>query len=183
MKVGILGSGDVGKALGRGFVKYGHEVKIGSREPAKLADWVKEVGARGSAGSFAEAAGFGEVIVLATAWSGTQAALELAGAAAFAGKVVIDATNPLDFSHGMPPRLALGHGDSGGEQVQRWLPGARVVKAFNSVGNALMVDPDLPGGPPDMFIAGDDAEAKRVVTGILTQFKWNTLDVGGIAGA
>jgi len=183
MKVGILGSGDVGKALGRGFVKYGHEVTIGTREPGKLADWQKEVGARGHAGSFADAAKFGEMIVLATLWTGTHPALEMAGLDHFKGKVVIDATNPLDFSHGMPPRLALGVTDSGGEQVQRWLAGARVVKAFNTVGNNLMVDPQLPGGPPDMFIAGNDAAAKKTVTDVLTQFKWNTIDVGGIEGA
>ncbi len=184
MKVGILGSGDVGKALGRGFVKHGHEVKIGTREPGKLAEWAKEVGARGSVGSFADAAKFGEVVILATLWTGTHPAIELAGAEHFKGKVVIDATNPLDFSHGMPPRLALGHTDSGGEQVQRWLPHAHVVKAFNTVGNAVMVDPEFPGGiKPDMFIAGNDAGAKQKVTEILTEFRWNTLDLGGIEGA
>src|SRR5207302_5011243 len=125
---------------------------------------------------------FGDLVVVATAWSGTENALQLAGADSFAGKVVIDATNPIDASHGMPPRLALGHTDSGGEQVQRWLPRARVVKAFNSVGNPHMFKPEFPGGPPDMFIAGNDAEAKKTVTEILTAFGWNTIDVGGIEG-
>src|SRR5882762_2045251 len=121
-KIGILGTGDVGRILAAGFVSRGHEVKIGSREPEgdKIQKWVKETGARASAGTFAEAATFGEIVVLATLWSGTQNAIRLAGPDAFAGKLVIDATNPLDFSHGMPPRLALGHTDSGGEQVQRW---------------------------------------------------------------
>ena len=97
--------------------------------------------------------------------------------------MVIDATNPLDFSGGMPPKLFVGHTDSLGERVQRWLPGAKVVKAFNTVGNAFFVHPDLPGGPPDMFIAGNDADAKQTVTGILKDFGWPTIDVGGIEGA
>jgi 8-hydroxy-5-deazaflavin:NADPH oxidoreductase len=183
MKIGILGSGDVARALGAGFAKHGHDIKLGTREPAKLADWTKQHGARASAGTFAETVAFGELIVLATLWTGTKSAIDLAGGAArFAGKTVIDATNPLDLSTGAP-RLALGHTDSGGEQVQRWLEGAHVVKAFNTVGNAHMVNPDFPGGPPDMFIAGNDDGAKRTVTGVLTQFGWNTIDVGGIDGA
>src|SRR5581483_10615974 len=185
LKIGVLGTGDVGQVLGGGFAGLGHDVKMGSREPGaeKVQAWVKKTGARASSGTFAEAAAFGELIVVATAWSGTKSALDLAGAESFAGKVVIDATNPLDMSHGMPPRLALGHTDSGGEQVQRWLPGARVVKAFNIVGNAHMVNPRFPGGPPTMFIAGNDADAKRTVTGVLDGFGWETIDIGNIDGA
>jgi predicted dinucleotide-binding enzyme len=108
----------------------------------------------------------------------------MAGPENLAGKVVIDVTNPLSFQEGAPPELAVGHTDSGGEQVARWLPGARVVKAFNIVGNPYMVDPDLPGGPPDMFIAGDDAEAKATVSEILESFGWPAaLDLGGMDGA
>jgi len=184
MKIGVLGTGDVGRVLGAAFARLGHDVKIGSREPNsdKLRAWLGETGPRASSGTFAEAAAFGDLVVLATLWSGTESALRLAGADRLAGKVVIDATNPLDFSQG-GPRLAIGHTDSGGEQVQRWLPASRVVKAFNTVGNAHMFKPDFPGGPPDMFIAGNDAGAKQTVTEILTAFGWNTIDVGGIEGA
>ncbi len=183
MKVGILGSGDVGKTLGAGFASLGHEAKIGSRDPGKLKEWVEKTGPQASAGTFAEAAEVGEVVVVATLWSGTKHAIQLAGPENFAGKVVIDATNPLLFDQPGGPRLALGNTDSGGEQVQRWLPAARVVKAFNTVGHAHMVHPDFPGGPPDMFICGNDEEAKKTVTGILKDFGWPAIDVGGIEGA
>lgn len=185
-KIGVLGTGDVGRVLGKGFVSRGHEVKLGSREAKneKSEAWVKENGARASAGTFADAARFGEILVLATAWPGTKNAIDMAGPDSFAGKLVIDATNPLDTSHGFPPRLALGHTDSGGEQVQRWLPKAHVVKCFNIVGNPYMVDPKLPGGPPDMWIAGNDEAAKKTVGEILHDFGWPPpIDTGGIEGA
>ena len=139
MRNGMLGSGVVGQALGRGLAALGHEVTMGTREPAgdKTRAGVEQAGGTASAGTFAEPATFAEIAFLATLWSGTESALRLAGATNLAGKVVVDATNPLDFGSGVPPRLALGHTDSGGEQVQRWLPEARVVKAFNIVGNAL----------------------------------------------
>ena len=163
MNVGILGSGDVGQALGNGFVSRGHSVKLGAREAGneKTAAWAAKHPGKGSAGTFREAAAFGEMLVLATHWSGTENALSLAGSENFKGKVVLDVTNPLVFEPGQPPRLALGHTDSGGEQVQRWLPEARVVKVFNSVGNAHMVDPKFPGGPPTMFLCGNDAFRAR----------------------
>jgi 8-hydroxy-5-deazaflavin:NADPH oxidoreductase len=169
-RVGILGTGDVGKALARGFASRGCEVQIGSRE--KKGEFV----------TFAEAAEFGELLVLALRWDGTENALKLAGPQRFAGKVVIDATNPLKYVPGVQFAQGLERGftDSGGEQVQRWLPDAKVVKAFNIVGNALMVDPKLPGGPPTMFIGGNDEGAKREVTDILTDFGWETIDLGGI---
>ncbi len=185
MKVGILGTGDVGQVLGAGLASLGHDVKMGSREPNadKVKTWVQKTGARASAGTFAQAAEFGELIVLATLWSGTENALKLARTENFKGKVVIDATNPLAFAPNAPPHLALGHTDSGGEQVQRWLAGARVVKAFNTVGNAHMVKPQFAGGPPDMFICGNDEAAKKTVTGILDAFGWAVIDIGGIGGA
>ena len=179
VKVGVLGSGDVGKVLAGGFLKLGHEVRIGSRSPEKLQEWAAGAGNGASTGTFAEAAKFGDIIVLATHGEGTQSAVELAGAANFDGKVVIDATNPLDFSSG-GPQLSIGFNDSLGERVQRWLPNARIVKAFNTVGNAHMIDPQFPGGPPTMFIAGNDADAKKLVTQVSEAWGWDVADLGGI---
>ncbi len=185
MKIGILGSGDVGKKLGSGFVSIGHEVMLGSRDPnsENVRSWIAANGKSASGGTFERTAAFGEVVVLATLWTGTENAIKLAGAKNFAGKVVIDATNPLVFEENKPPRLSLGFDDSAGEHVQRWLPGARVVKAFNIVGNQYMVHPQFECGPPDMFIAGDDEEAKKTVTAFLKQFGWSVIDIGGIDGA
>jgi predicted dinucleotide-binding enzyme len=182
MKIGILGTGAVGKALGKGFLALGHEVKLGGREAEneKAAAWVKENGARASAGTFADAAVFGALNVLATKGEANKAAIEQARPENLAGKVLIDATNPLDFAHGFPPSLAPAGNDSGGEQVQRLVPGAKVVKAFNIVGNALMFKPSFTGGPPDMFICGNDEGAKRQVTELLKEFGWPTTDIGGI---
>jgi len=182
MKVGILGTGDVGKALAAGFLAKGDEVKLGSREAGnpKLLEWVKQAGPKASGGTFADAAGWGEAIVLATLWSGTGNALQMAGPERLKGKVVMDATNPLVFTPNQPPALAIGHTDSGGEQVQRWLPGAKVVKVYNTVGNAHMVHPKFPGGPPDMFICGNDTAAKQTVSDICQAFGWPTIDCGGI---
>lgn len=183
MQIGILGSGDVAKSLGTGFAKLGHEVKLGSRDPQKLKPWVEAAGKKASAGSYEDTARFADIALVATLWSGTESALKLAGApATLAGKVVIDVTNPLSFETGKP-RLALGHTDSGGEQMQRWLPQSKVVKAFNTVGHAHMVNPQFPGGPPDMFLCGEDASAKQVVAGICKNFGWGVVDVGGIEGA
>jgi len=179
VKVGILGSGDVGKALARGFAGAGHQVMIGSRSPEKLAAFVNDTSGI-SSGTFEETAKFGDVLALALLGVATEEALRLAGPKNFEGKVVIDATNPLDFSGGMPPKLFVGHTDSLGERVQRWLPGARVVKAFNTVGNAFFVNPKLPGGPPDMFIGGNDAGAKKIVSQICEHWGWGVIDLGGI---
>jgi len=183
MKIGILGTGDVARAIGKGFITLGHEVKLGGRETQneKGAAWAKEMGAKASTGTFADAAAFGELVVLSTLGSAYEAVLKAAGPERLGGKVLIDTTNPLDFSKGMPPRLSVGHTDSGGEQVQRAVPGARVVKAFNIVGNASMFRPDFPGGPPDMLICGNDADAKKQVTTILHDFGWpQVTDLGGI---
>lgn len=181
-RIGILGTGDVGRVLGKGLAGIGHDVRIGSREPdsAKLREWKAAVGKNGSSGSFAEAASHGETVILATLWTGTESAIRLAGgAAAFGGKIVLDATNPLDFSTGRP-RLSISGQDSAGEQVQRWLPGARVVKAFNCIGNAHMVKPSFPGGPPDMFIAGEDTQAKVRVGALCAELGFGVVDAGGI---
>jgi predicted dinucleotide-binding enzyme len=185
MKISILGSGEVGQALGRGFVATGHDVMAGTRDPAngKLDVWKAQAGSRASVGTFEDAARFGEIVALATLWTGTKSALDLAGPRNLAGKVVIDVTNPLLFPNDGMPTLAVGHTDSGGEQVQRWLPNSRVVKAFNSTGNANFFKPDFPGGPPTMFIAGNDDGAKKAVTDIVTSFGWETVDCGNIEGA
>jgi 8-hydroxy-5-deazaflavin:NADPH oxidoreductase len=185
VKIGILGTGDVGKALGNGFIALGHEVKMGSREAQneKAVTWASTSGINASTGTFADAAMFGDIVVLALLWAGTENAIKLAGAENFAGKTVIDATNPLVFEPGKGPTLAVGHTDSGGEQVQRWLPSAHVVKAFNIVGQAHMFKPDFPCGPPDMFICGDDTPAKETVTAILKDFGWPATDIGGIEGS
>jgi 8-hydroxy-5-deazaflavin:NADPH oxidoreductase len=166
MKIGIIGSGVVGQTLGKAFATLGYEVKIGTRKP--------------NGDSFAAVAAFGDVVVLATSWSGAENAVTLAGAKNLAGKVVIDVTNPLAPAPNGPPTLAVGGADSAGERVQRWLPQSKVVKAFNCVGNAHMFRPQFAGGPPDMFIAGNDAGAKQRVTDILTSFGWSTIDLGGI---
>jgi len=185
MKIGILGTGDVGRALGNAFIALGHEVMMGSRDAhnEKAVAWASTSGINASTGTFADATKFGEVVVLALSWSGAENALKLAGSDNFSGKVVIDAMNPLHYESGKLPTLALGHTDSAGEQVQRWLPSARVVKAFNSVGFAHMFKPDFPGGPPDMFICGNDDAAKQTVTAILKDFGWSTIDIGGIEGS
>lgn len=186
MRVGIIGSGVVSQALGRGFANLGHEVMIGSRTPRseKLDAWIGEVRPRGSTGTFDEAAAYGEIVVLATLGSATEGAIDMARPGNFGGKLVIDATNPLDFSKGVPPTLFVGLTDSLGERIQRKLPEALVVKCFNTVPNLQMVNPDLPGGPPDMIICGNDAEAKQQVGRILRDFGWPApIDIGGIEEA
>lgn len=172
MRIAILGSGQVGQALARGWTTHGHDVVIGTRQES-----VAEL----PVAAPADAVRGADLVVLAV--RGTAAA-DLAGslAAELDGTVLVDATNPLHFSAG-PPSLFVGTTDSLGEQVQRAAPGARVVKAYNTVGNALMVDPQLPGGPPTMLIAGDDAAAKDVVTGLLRDTGWDVADLGGITAS
>ncbi len=182
--VGILGSGVVGQSLGRVFAKHGYRVRIGTRAPAKLEAWRSEIGAAASIGSFAEAASFAPLLVVATHGAGTEPALDLAGPARFDGKLVIDATNPLDFSHGMPPGLFVGMTDSLGERVQRKLPGARVVKCFNTVSSLKMADPTFARGPVRLFICGNDPAAKQEVDALVRELGWaGTIDVGGIEAA
>ena len=185
MKVGILGTGDVGRVLGSAMIKTGHEVKMGSRDAnnEKMMKWVKENGSKASGGTFADAAKFGEMLFLCTLWSATEEIIRMAGKENFSGKIVIDTTNPLVFKPNQPPELALGHTDSGGEQVQRWLSDAKVVKAFNIVGNAHMFHPQFPDGPPTMFFCGNDSGAKKQVDDLLHEFGWETIDIGGIDGA
>jgi len=179
MKVGILGSGAVAKSLAAGFLKHGHAVVLGTRDPNKLSDWLEEhQGAK--VVSLAEAAAFGELIVLAVKGSVAVDVLRAAGSAGLAGKTVIDATNPIADA---PPvngvlKFFTSLEDSLMERLQREFAGARFVKAFNSVGNDLMVDPQLAGGPPTMFFCGNDEAAKKTVQGILAQFGWDACDLG-----
>ena len=179
MKVGILGSGDVAKVLAGGFLKHGHEVLMGTRSPTKLADWAKQ-NPRGRIGSFAEAAQFADLAVLAVKGSVAADALRAAGAVNLGGKSVIDATNPISDQ---PPvngvlRFFTNLDESLMERLQREFENLHFVKAFNSVGSASMVNPQFKGGKPSMFICGNDDAAKKVVTGVLDQFGWETVDMG-----
>jgi predicted dinucleotide-binding enzyme len=184
MKVAILGTGTVGQHLAKGFVGLGHEVIFGTRNPdgesARKA--LAAVGPGVRAATFADAAKAADFAVLATSWEGTESAVKLAGAANLAGKLVIDAINPLAVGAG-GPTLAVGHSTSAAELIQGWLPQAKVVKAFNIVTATHMVNPQLAGGPPTMFIAGNDAAAKQQVLGILKDFGWESIDIGALDGA
>jgi 8-hydroxy-5-deazaflavin:NADPH oxidoreductase len=185
-KVGILGSGDVAQSLGKGFARHKWEVRLGSRTPKseKLTEWRKAAGPGASVGTFAEAAGFGDVVIVATHGAATEAVLDAVGPSAFRGKLVIDVTNPLDFSKGMPPGLLVGMQDSMGERVQRKLPDAHMVKCFNTVAHVQMVDPKFSHGDPPMMICGNDAASKKRVTEMLKELGWkSTIGIGSIDGA
>ncbi|MBI4984775.1 MAG: NAD(P)-binding domain-containing protein [Rhodocyclales bacterium] len=180
MKIGILGSGDVGKALAAGFVKHGHEVIVGTRSPQKLADWAERQPQIG-VGTFADAAGFADLGVLAVKGSAAAAALREAGAAkSLAGKPVIDATNPIADAAPVNGVLKFftTYDESLLERLQREFYQVRFVKAFNSVGHAAMVNPRFVGGKPTMFICGNDESAKRTVSAVIDQFGWDTADMG-----
>lgn len=184
MKIGIIGSGDVARTLGAGFLKHGHDVVLGTRQPAKLADWVTK-NPKGRAVSFAEAAKFAELAVLAVKGAVAADALRAAGAAALAGKIVIDATNPIADAppdHGVLKYFTT-HDESLFERLQREFSGVRFVKAFNSVGSSCMVNPRFAGGKPTMFICGNSEAAKKQVGEILDQFGWETADMGGVEAA
>ena len=179
MKIAILGSGSVAKTLAAGFVKHGHSVTLGTRSPAALQDFVAAHPGVAVA-SVAEAAAFGETLVLAVKGGAAMAVLRAAGADRLASKTIIDATNPIADA---PPvngvlRYFTGPNESLLEQLQAEFPQARLVKAFNSVGAACMVDPQLPGGRPTMFIAGNDAAARAEVTAVLDSFGWDVADMG-----
>lgn len=185
MKIGILGTGVVGQTLGTGLVDRGHQVRMGARTtPHEGADaWAALAGSSATAGTFADAADFGDLVVNATAGVhsvGVLAALE----AQLDGKVLVDVANPLDFSGGFPPRLSVVGDDSLAEQIQRTLPRARVVKALNTVTASVMVAPESLAEPTDLVIAGDDADAKAQVTDLLVELGWRrerVRDLGGLA--
>ena len=184
MKVGVLGSGDVAKVLASGFLKHGHDVMMGTRTAAKLAEWQKQ-NPKGKVGHFPDAAKFGELIVLAVKGNAAAEALLAAGSKNLDGKPVIDATNPIADA---PPtngvlKFFTSLDESLMERLQQEFPTVRFVKAFNSAGNAFMVNPQFKAGKPTMFICGNDESAKRIVSGILDQFGWETADMGKVEAA
>jgi predicted dinucleotide-binding enzyme len=186
MKIGIIGSGIVGQVLGKAFITEGHAVMLGTRNTAKeeVVNW-KQANPAAQVGTFDETAKFGELIVLATGGSVTEDAINLAGIENFTGKTVIDTTNPI--APEAPENGVLKYftdiNESLMERIQKLIPHANVVKAFNSVGNALMYKPSLPGGTPTMFICGNNAEAKQMVTVLLDSFGWETEDMGAVEAA
>jgi len=181
MKIGIIGSGIVGRVLGTAFLKEGHEVVLGTRDTSKaeVVKWKNE-NPKGETGSFEKAASFGDIIVLTTAGSVVGSAIELAGKGNFTGKTVIDTTNPIAAA---PPVNAVlqyftNQNESLLQRIQNLLPEANIVKAFNSVGNAVMYKPDYGNIKPTMFICGNNDTAKKTVTTILESFGWETEDLG-----
>ncbi len=180
MNIGIIGSGIVGKTLAFGFARNDHNVVVGTRTHGKLAEWLATAGPNVSEGSFAEAAQHGDVVVICVNSANTSSAIEIAGRDEFAGKIVIDVSNPMDFSDGIPPKFTATVGNSLGEKVQRELPEAFVVKAFNSMGFSVMTEPLFDGEAGTHFIAGNDEDAKTKVAGLLIEFGWEVVDVGEI---
>jgi predicted dinucleotide-binding enzyme len=187
MKIGILGTGIVGKTIGTKLVQLGHNVKMGSRTAnnEKASEWVKTSGANASQGTFAEAAAFGELLFNCTSGMVSLEALKIAGASNMNGKILIDISNPLDFSKGMPPTLSVCNSDSLGEQIQRAYPRVKVVKTLNTLNCNIMVNPSLVPGSHDIFVSGNDAGAKAKVIDILKSwFGWKTvIDLGDITTA
>jgi len=182
LKIGVLGSGPAGRTLASGFRGHGHPVMIGSRDPAKLHGWLRDAGPRGQVGTFAETAQFGELVILSVNGRAAEDVIRLAGVENLAGKIVLDASDPLDFSFGRPG-LFVGTSDSLGERIQRLIPDAYVVKGLNTVVAEVMINPRLSGGEPDMFIAGNSDEAKQTVISLLGEFGWPVIDMGGIESA
>ncbi len=188
MDFGILGTGVVGSTLGTKLVALGHRVCMGSRtrDNPKAIEWAARAGQGASYGSFADAASFGEVIINCTAGAASLEALSMAGAHNLRGKVLVDVANPLDFSHGMPPSLLVCNTDSLAERIQRQFPQSRVVKTLNTMNCAVMVDPSLVPGDHNVFLSGNDPQAKASVAEILRWFGWkseNIIDLGDITTA
>ena len=184
-KAGIIGSGDVAKSLAKGFLKYDCEVMIGTRDASKLNDWKSAAGKGAHVGSFSDAALFGDVVVLAVKGSAAESALDLAGHTSFAGKTIIDVTNPIsdeEPDHGVL-KFFTTLDYSLMEQLQKEFPAAHFVKAFNSIGNSMMVNPEFVGGKPTMFICGNDSSSKKTVSEILYLFGFEIEDMGGAEAA
>lgn len=187
MKIGVLGTGMVGEAIATKLAAAGHDVKMGARSATndKAAAWVKAAGANASQGTFADAAKHGELVFNCTRGDAAVEVVRAAGADNLRGKILVDVSNPLDFSKGMPPTLFTAGDDSLAEQLQRELPDTKVVKSLNTVNCHVMVDPARLGGESDMFVSGNDAEAKATVTRFLReQFGWKSvIDLGDITTA
>ncbi len=188
MRIGVLGTGPVGRAIGTRLHQLGHEVTMGSRSAANeaLAEWVAEAGEGAKGGSFATAAAGAELLFNCTAGIASLAALEAAGAENIAGKTLVDVAVPLDFSAGFPPSLAICNDDSLGERIQAAHPEARVVKTLNTVNSAVMVDPGRLRGDHSIFVCGDDEAAKAQVSALLEAIGWppeTIVDLGGIEAA
>jgi 8-hydroxy-5-deazaflavin:NADPH oxidoreductase len=184
MKIAVLGTGMVGETIASKLVALGHEVKMGSRSAnnEKAVAWAKKAGAKASQGSFADAAAFGELLFNCTSGSGSIEALNAAGKENLKGKLLLDISNPLDFSKGMPPTLFVSNTDSLGEQIQRAFPELKVVKTLNTIGAPVMVDPARIPGEHAVFVSGNDAEAKAQVKRLLTEWLgWKQIiDLGDI---
>jgi len=187
MKLAVLGTGMVGNTVASKLVQLGHEVKMGSRTSGneKAVGWAKANGPRASNGTFAEAAAFGEIIFNCTAGAASLEALKLAGVKNLKGKILVDISNPLDFSKGMPPTLTVSNTDSLGEQIQRAFPETKVVKTLNTINCNVMVTPHIIPGPHDIFMSGNDANAKSKVHEIVSDwFGWKSvIDLGDISTA
>jgi predicted dinucleotide-binding enzyme len=187
MRIGILGTGVVGKTLGTKLSRLGNDVKMGSRRSGgdKAAGWVKETGGKSSEGTFADAAAYGEIVFNCTSGLASLEALNAAGAKNLEGKTLVDVSNPLDFSNGMPPTFTVCNTDSLGEQIQRAFPTVHVVKSLNTVTAAVMAEPSIIPGVHDMFVSGNDAKAKGQVINLLkTGLGWKeVIDLGDIKGA
>lgn len=187
MKIAVLGTGMVGNVIAAKLVQLGHEVKMGSRTAnnANAAEWAKANGTKASQGTFADAAKFGEIIFNCTAGVASLRALKIAGAENLKGKILIDVANPLDFSKGFRPTMAICNTDSLGEQIQHAFPDVKVVKTLNTVNCNVMVNPRLVPGDHDMFMSGNNIDAKAKVTDILKNwFGWkNVIDLGDISTA
>jgi predicted dinucleotide-binding enzyme len=183
MKIGILGTGMVGEALGTKLVQLGHDVRMGSRSATNesAAKWAKTAGAGASQGTFADAAEFGEVVFLCLKGDAELDVVRSVGDGKLKGKIVVDVSNPLDFSKGMPPSLIYCNTNSLGEEVQKAVPSAKVVKALNIVNCEVMVDPNKSGDQPTMLVCGNDATAKGRIVALLKTFGWkDILDLGDI---
>jgi predicted dinucleotide-binding enzyme len=185
MRIGIIGSGEVGAALASGLRRHGHDVMRGSRDPKKLKAWQDEQGKGVAIGDVAETARFGELVILAVKGTGAEEAVRQAGIDNLAGKPVLDTTNPISEAPPQNGVLAFftGPNDSLMERLQKLAPAAHFVKAFSCVGSNLMVDPKLQGGPPTMFICGNEDTAKRTATLLLKEIGWETMDAGKVEAA
>ena len=186
MRIGILGTGVVGQTIGSRLVQLGHDVMLGSRSATneKAAAWVADNGTHARQGTFADAASFGEIVFNCTSGQASLAALSSAGAANLDGKIIIDVSNPLDFSKGFPPTLTVCNTDSVAEQIQSAFPNSKVVKSLNTMTASVMVNPSLVPGEHDVFVSGNDAGAKQQVGDLLRSFGWRTIiDLGDVTSA